>query len=113
MAVLDFAAHSFGYYQPDVWGDDGNGGNKIVSEGCWIDDYCMCDCVPAGKANTITIPDGQVEPYSYTVYNLPTWCKEFKYGDRVRIKLFGAANDVREFTVKGFHRYQLQCKIWV
>jgi hypothetical protein len=27
------------------------------------------------------------------------------------VKLYG--NEVKEFTVLGFHRYQLQCKIWV
>ena len=40
-------------------------------------------------------------------------CREFKYGDRIRIKFFRNPDDVREFKVLGFHRYQKQCKMWV
>lgn len=65
----------------------------------------------AGKANVITIPDGSAKNYSYTIYNLPRACRDFEYGDKIRVKLFG--NEVKEFVVLGFHRYQLQCKIWV
>ena len=54
--------------------------------------------------------DGIVRKYSYTVY-LPNNCKDFAIGDRVRISLLGEVK--REFEVKGFHRWQHQCKIWV
>jgi hypothetical protein len=37
----------------------------------------------------------------------------FEFGDRIRIHFFGKDDDVREFKVLGFHRYQLQCKLWV
>lgn len=68
-----------------------------------------CDVVPSGEANKITIPDGTVEYYSFTISNLPTQTKNFDYGDFIKLQHQG-----REFVlkVKGFQRYQWQCKIW-
>lgn len=73
-----------------------------------------CDVVPSGKADRITLPDGEQISYSYTIH-LPKYSKEFIYGDKVRINFFGQGSlqDKRVFTVKGFHRYQLKCVIWV
>lgn len=110
MAVLDFAAHTLDYLLVSDGYENEKGDNVQGSEE-WVENYCKCDVVPAGKADVITIPDGSVKSYSYTIYNLPRTCREFEYGDKIRIKLFG--KDEREFTVLGFHRYQLQCKIWV
>lgn len=144
MAVLSFSAHTLSYKQEEGYRDQETG-DYIKSNSKWIEDYCACDIVPAGKANEIQIPDGTIETYSYTISNLPVSCREFQYGDRVRIKLYGndlnkdredvnfssegkwiLANGtvlgregehteylVREFKVLGFHRYQLQCKLWV
>ncbi|WHX12242.1 hypothetical protein QMY64_13785 [Phocaeicola dorei] len=55
--------------------------------------------------------DGIIRKYSYEVCNIPANCRAFTIGDRVKISLLGGIE--REFEVKGFHRYQLQCKIWV
>ena len=97
MAVLDFAAHTLDYLHVTDGYEDDNGDYVQGSEE-WVENYCKCDIVPAGKANVITIPDGSAKNYSYTIY-------------KIRVKLFG--NEVKEFVVLGFHRYQLQCKIWV
>ena len=113
MAVLNFAPHLLSYYQVTGGHDDPETGDYITGSESWVEDYCKCDLVPAGKANTITIPDGQVETYEYTIYNLPKDCRKFEYGEKIRIKVYGDSEDVREFTVKGFHRYQKQCKMWV
>lgn len=72
---------------------------------------CDCDAVPAGEANKIAIPDGSVDYYSYIVYNIPVGVKKFEYGDF--IKLITLGNEEVILKVKGFHRYQLQCKLWV
>ena len=112
MSVLDFAAHTLDYFVRGQ-GYENEDGDYIKGEDSWVEDYAKCDIVPAGKANTITTTDGQIEPYSYTIYNLPVTCRKFNYGDKVRIKLYGSPDDVREFIVKGFHRYQMQCKMWV
>lgn len=110
MALLDFAAHTLDYLHVTDGYEDDNGDYVEGSEE-WVENYCKCDIVPAGKANVITIPDGSAKNYSYTIYNLPRACRDFEYGDKIRVKLFG--NEVKEFVVLGFHRYQLQCKIWV
>ncbi|MBQ8969167.1 MAG: hypothetical protein IJ064_05500 [Bacteroidaceae bacterium] len=113
MSVLDFAPHTLDYLEVVPGHDDEETGDYIKGSEIWVEGYCKCDAVPAGKANTITTPDGQVEPYSYTIYNLPRTCRKFVYGERVRIRFFGHPEEVSEFTVKGFHRYQKQCKMWV
>lgn len=111
MAVLEFAAHSLSYEVVTEGYENPENGDYIEGTSYWVNNAYKCDIVPAGKANTIAIPDGSIQTYSYTVYNLPQTCKEFKYGDKIRIHFFGQG--YKEFTVKGFHRYQLQCKIWI
>lgn len=113
MAVLDFAAHTLDYLAVIEGHVDRATGDYIDGSEEWIECYCKCDIVPAGKANEIAIPDGQVDTYSYIIYNLPRSCRTFKYGDKIRIKFYGSNSEVREFYVKGFHRYQMQCKLWV
>lgn len=110
MAVLNFAAHVLDYKEETQGYEDENGDWHQGKEE-WVVNYCMCDIVPAGKANVITIPDGTTQNYSHTIYNLPRTCREFKYGDTIRIKFYG--KEERVFKVLGFHRYQLQSKIWV
>lgn len=79
----------------------------------WVE-LCECDAVPSGRANTISTPDGVVQNYSYTVY-LPKGTKEIPTGEKVRISFFckGSLPEKKEFSVKGFHSYQYQCKMWV
>lgn len=104
MAVLNMAPHHLSYKSATEGYDDENG-DWVNGTEYWIENYCKCDCVPAGKANVISLPDGSVQSYSYTVY-LPKKCRDFEYGDIVRI-------NGKDFKVLGFHRYQLQCKIWI
>ena len=79
----------------------------------WVN-VCKCDVVPAAKANVITTPDGMELTYSYTIY-LPISTREFHTGEKVRISFFGngTLQEKKEFSVKGFHAYQHQCKMWV
>ena len=65
----------------------------------------------AGESDEREFEDGIIRKYSYEVCNIPANCRAFTIGDRVKISLLGGIE--REFEVKGFHRYQLQCKIWV
>lgn len=112
MAVLDFAAHFLDYQILTGGGEDPKTGDYIDGKRTWVNDAYRCDIVPAGKANQISIPDGAVQTYSYTVYNLPNDCREFQYGDKIRISFYGKRPG-KVFTVLGFHRYQHQCKVWI
>lgn len=69
-----------------------------------------CHAIPAGQANQITFNDGTTANYSYTIGGLNPNMEELKIGDRVLLII---GNDKIEYSVKGFHRYQLQCKIWI
>lgn len=108
MAVLNRKTHRLSYLVSGSGYDDENGDYHPGSSE-WKG-AIPCDAVPAGKAEQREFEDGVVRSYSYTVY-LPSDCHTFTIGDRVKINLIGEIE--REFEVKGFHRYQLQCKIWV
>jgi len=108
MAVLIFKPCCLSYLVTSPGHEDDNG-DYHPGEESWEGDI-ECGMVPAGKANEIKFEDGSVKVYSYTV-TLPTKCHDFSVGDRVRILMLDGKS--RDFEVKGFHRYQLQCKIWV
>ena len=80
MAVLNLSAHSLDYKET-IGGHENENGDWVQGVETWIENYCKCDIVPAGKANVITIPDGSTHNYSYTIYNLPRTCRDFDYGD--------------------------------
>lgn len=107
MGVLKFMPHRLAYWETtdgyvDENGDPHEGTSRLV-------EYCKCDMEPAGAANVIQFEDGIEERYSYTIY-LPANCRKFKRGDKIVVTHFDSET---EFIVKGFHRYQLQSKIWV
>lgn len=70
-----------------------------------------CRYEPNGRANTIALEDGSVYMYSYMVY-LDSDCPEISYGDEV--ELFDQSGVSRgKFTSHGFHRGQLNAKLWL
>ena len=107
--ILDFRS-SYIDYLVEGLNTRNEDGDLIKGEDTWVENYIPCNIVPAGKANEITLPDGTVETYSYTIHT-NTNCREFKCGERVRLHILGGEGV--EKKVKGFQRYQLQCKIWV
>lgn len=109
MSILDFHASKL-YRQINTEGFTDENGDYHSGKVMWTF-CCTCNVVPAGEANKIAIPDGSIDYYSYSVYNIPVGIKEFEYGELVKLNILGA----KEVTlkVKGFHRYQLQCKLWV
>lgn len=75
-------------------------------------DQVACRYEPNGKANTIAIPDGSAYTYSYVVYLDNSILKDFEYGETVR--LFDAqGKQITEKAVAGFHRGQLNARIWL
>lgn len=108
MAVIYFKPHVLSYYVPIPGYEDENG-DYHQGGGEWEGEI-QCDAVPAGKSEEREFEDGVVRSYSYTV-TLPADCRTFAIGDRVRITHIGEIS--REYEVKGFHRWQTLCKIWV
>ena len=108
MAVLQFKPCRLSYLVATPGYEDDNG-DYHPGEQSW-EGYIKCGYAPAGQSNEIKFDDGSVSVYSYTV-SLPCDCKDFAIGDRVRITMLDG--QPHEFTVKSFHRYQLQCKLWI
>ena len=108
MPVIGLTPHTLSYLVITEGYEDDNGDwHEGGSE--WSEPI-ECHAVPAGRANEITFADGQTATYTYAVGRLSPDCREFKVGEQVRLDVCGI---VREFSVKGFHRYQLQSKLWV
>lgn len=107
MGVLDMKPHCLFYWDLQESQVDSNGDKHEVQP--VLKFCCRCDLKPAGTAREIQFEDGIVDTYSYTIY-LPASCRDFKHGDEIVVRHY---DKERHFTVKGFQRYQLQCKIWV
>lgn len=109
MSLLNFHAsklYRLKRIHDDAYDDDGNFRPTLME---W--EYCCdCDVVPAGEANKIAIPDGTIDFYSYNITNIPVGIKTFSYGESIKLVILGCEEAI--LKVKGFHRYQLQCKIW-
>lgn len=71
----------------------------------------VCRYEPNGRARSIALEDGSLYTYSYMVY-LDTDCPEISFGDEV--ELFDQSGASRgKFTSHGFHRGQLNSKLWL
>lgn len=109
MAVLSRNPHRLQYLVSASGYEDENG-DYHSGEEHWEGEI-PCDAVPAGESDEREFEDGIIRKYSYEVCNIPANCRAFTIGDRVKISLLGGIE--REFEVKGFHRYQKQCKLWL
>lgn len=80
-------------------------GSDFVVEGV------ECRYEPNGKANTIVLEDGKTHVYSFMVY-LSVDCPDISYGDVIELfKQDGTL--VGRFTAQGFHRGQLNARLWL
>ena len=111
MAIMNFSPHY-------LWEEYGTEGHVDRETGDWVPGtkewrkYIQCDVTPAMDENPqLRIPDGTVTEYDYVVH-LPQSCRKFEIGEKVKLTWFGD-DDEREYTVTGFHRYQLKCKMWI
>lgn len=89
-------------------------------QGDWVEDsqkeysdYIPCRYEPNGAAQTITLPDGTAYRYSYTVYLNVNPALTIKYGDLIELTSQDGVVIANELEVRGFHRGQLDMKIWV
>jgi len=71
-----------------------------------------CRYEPNGSARSIILQDGNAYVYSYTVYLDVDFTHDIHYGDIIELK-DQQSNSIGRFPVKGFHRGQLNEKIWV
>ncbi len=109
MAVLDMTPCVLLTSQTSEGYVDGNG-NKHIGTTTYSE-YLECDVVPAGQANQKDFGDGVLQTYTYTIYIYDPTCKDFDLGEKIKFKKDDIISG--EYIVKGFHRYQHQCKIWI
>lgn len=116
MAILNLTPHII-LSQTMTEGYENEKGDWIEGQPSWKP-VCQCDVVFEGQAKETKFEDGKVRLYSHVVY-LPTTCRDFAIGERIRLALFTEklsesfdASELPEYSVQGFHRYQHQCKIW-
>ena len=106
--ILDDRPHKLKYLVTTLGYEDDNGD---YHEGeSRYEGEIPCRHVPSGKAEEKEFEDGVVRKYS-AIIRLDADCKEFAIDDKVKLFLLGGIE--REYKVKGFHRYQTHCKLWV
>ena len=94
------------------------GGGSYDSARNWVEtegtpsDPIPCRYEPNGAARTINLPDGTAYRYSYVVYLDVDPSLVIKYGDRIELTSQDGVV-IGVFMVYGFHRAQLDMKIWV
>ena len=70
-----------------------------------------CRYEPNGKARTVPVGEGRDYRYEYVVY-MNQDCPQISYGQKVR--LYDASQQlIGDYEVKGFHRGQLDAKVWL
>lgn len=95
------------------------GEGSYDADGDWIESdasyskYIACRYEPNGSANTITLPDGKEYRYSYTIYLNVDPTLVVRYGDILELTSQDGVVIGSRFEVKGFHRGQLDMKVWV
>lgn len=109
MPVVMFRPHSLSVLRVSEGSYDGNGDYVPSTEG-WS---CRIPCryEPNGRASTVPVGEDRNYVYSYTVY-LDTDCPEIAYGQVVRI-FDRCGRSIGDFRARGFHRGQLDSKLWV
>lgn len=109
MSVLTVKPHRLNYLVEQSGYEDENG-DYHEGQSMW-EGNLPCDAVPSnGQSSEREFEDGVTRSYSYVVY-MKSDVKRFYVGEKVRITFLNGVE--REFDVKGFQRYQLQCKLWV
>ncbi len=110
MALVDFRPHCLHLIRKGEGAYDGNGDWQEASDGLAA---CIpCRYEPNGAARTITLPDGNAYKYSYMVYLNVNPKLEIKYGDIIEL-ISQDGKNMGQYEVKGFHRGQLDMKVWV
>ena len=113
MAVLKTLLNNapcFMRYKSQAQGSIDGNGDPVQGESEWSSPI-PCDAVPAGRANERVFEDGVRRSYSHTIY-LKKDCPELYFGQTIELR-YANSESVSVHSVLGFHRYQLQAKVWV
>lgn len=110
MAMVSFRPHCMTVYR--------KGEGSYNTAGDWVESTetvatrVPCRYEPNGAARTITLQDGKEYKYSYMVYLCVCPHLDIRYGDIIELTSQDGKSMGR-YEVKGFHRGQLDMKVWV
>ncbi|MEG2771980.1 MAG: hypothetical protein RR960_06525 [Alistipes sp.] len=111
--MVEFRPHKLQYTSTTGGHEDPENGDWIPGVTSWSK-AVSCRYVPNGRAVEIELPngDGTVKKYTYKVLLDLDYTKDYTFGEPIR--LFDQRGvQVAEKTVLGFHRGQLNMKIWL
>ena len=108
MGILDFEAYWLEYQQEETEGYYDDNGDYHPGEEVWLP-FGRVNAAPPSGPNTITLPDGHTDTFSFSIHIHNPRCRAFLHGEKIR--LTNAYGEKYELTVKGFMRYQTECRI--
>ena len=110
MITVRFRPHLISIMETAGGGYNDETGDFTPGSEVWSDQF-PCRYEPNGKAHTVPVGEGKNYTYEYVVY-LNTDCPEIRYGQHVR--LYDSLGNLKgEYISKGFHRGQLDSKLWL
>ncbi len=108
--MISFRPHTLKYASV-ISGYEDEKGDYIAGRVEFTEPAIPCRFEPNGKASSVAFADGRTYVYQYVVY-LDRNCRTFDLDEIVR--LYDAdGNIVAEYKVQGFHRGQLNSKLWL
>lgn len=110
MAIVSFRPHKLRLIRKGEGAYGPNGDWVEAAEEVALEAPCRYE--PNGAARTIMLQDGQEYKYSYMVYLNVNPSISIEYGDIIELVSQDGLSMGR-YEVKGFHRGQLDMKVWV
>jgi len=86
-------------------------GDYVVGSVEFNEEAIPCRYEPNGRASSVAFADGRTYVYQYVVY-LDVNCRKFELDETVRL-YDTEGNMIAEYKVQGFHRGQLNSKLWL
>ncbi len=108
--MVSFRPHTL-KYATLVKGHENENGDYIADEVKFVEPALSCRFEPNGKASSVAFADGRTYAYQYVVY-LDRDCRTFELDEIVQL-YDQEGNMVAECKVQGFHRGQLNSKLWL
>lgn len=104
LVVTTITGGTGGYTDDEGYFHKGTDGTEVKEE-------VACQAVPSSTPhNVIVYDDGSEVQYTYTIL-LNRNCREFTRNEKVTLNLLNGVS--HSLTVKDFHRYQSNAKLWV
>ena len=108
MGILDFEAYWLEYLQEETEGYYDDNGDYHPGEEVWMP-FGRVNAAPPSGPNTVTLPDGHTDTFSFSIHIHNPRCRQFHCGEKIR--LTNPYGEKYELTVKGFMRYQTEYRI--